>query len=93
MDESIKNDVWNLLCEYPECRNSDGLLAVMWLKSQGLTVEPYFYVMSALNSLKSVWRWRRKIQNDWGEFPACKVVGDDRIILAEEYRRWARRKI
>ena len=93
MDESIKEIVLGLLGKYPDSRDCDGLLAVLWLRVIGIKIEPSYENIRVLNSLKSVWRWRRKVQNEWFAFEASLPVRLSRGVAEREYKSWARKKL
>jgi len=90
MKKGVKNKVLSLLEKHKDCRDIDGFLAIRWLRLHGIYIIPSAHNIEKLNSLKSVWRWRRKIQNEWKTYQASKKVQAKRGVLEEEYRGWAR---
>ena len=89
MDKTIGVIVFDLLKKYPDARNRDDLIAALWLRSNGIAFPTTPEALGLLTNLKSVWRWRRKIQNDWGNFPADTDVQAKRGVLRKEWSDWA----
>jgi hypothetical protein len=77
MTKKSKNEVEEILQQYPEARNNDFFLCWMWLQKFGGLSLPVLE-QSQLNELNgklsTLTRWRRKIQGDGKLLPTRKDI-------------------
>jgi hypothetical protein len=91
--ETAKSQVEYLLENYPNCRNNDFYLFLLWIRrfgglSVGLPFIPYEDVKSLSGKQSTLSRVRRKIQHGEGRFlPTDPEVLEKRLERAEGFRR------
>ena len=78
--------VMNILRDDVEARDSDGVLFWRYLKSNGVLIPGTAENIGLLNGLKTVARFRRKVQNDWKRYVASEGVRGRRAAFQVFYR-------
>ena len=87
---TIKDQVEDILRTYPQARNDDRLLVLLYWKHQGVNLDIPYDIIDSLVSPESIRRVRQKLQNEDGIFPPTNFeIIRKRGLREQQVRNWA----
>lgn len=90
----MKAELWNetikILDKYEAARNSDAVLWILYLKKNGINIPLTYENISLFTELKTMERYRRKIQHEEGRYQATDKVVELRKEKEEEFKEWSK---
>lgn len=89
--KQIKDQVEYILKNYPNSRNNDFYVVILWLKIFGGLRDYIGYIpfdmIRKLSGITSIWRVRKIIQNKEGKYLPTDPVRIKRQMRSEDFRR------